>query len=131
VCRFDPRFFFKSPHFKKEIFTCNYIFQLSLEEAKKLKFDPSVFTYTDKDVILYALGVYVASQKKKKKLASPYLGLLSLGSGATRHDLNLVYESAEAFATLPTFGVVPSFESQLAVPFNEFLPKFDAVNAIS
>jgi len=56
---------------------------------------------------------------------------LSLGSGATRHDLNLVYESAEAFATLPTFGVVPSFESQLAVPFNEFLPKFDAVNAIS
>lgn len=71
---------------------------------KQLKLDPTSFEYTDRDVILYALGV-----------------------GATRHDLNLVYENHDNFSTLPSFGVVPSFGGLTAIPYSEFLPKFDFV----
>ena len=31
----------------------------SVEDAKKLKFEPTRFDYNERDVILYALGVYV------------------------------------------------------------------------
>ena len=46
--------------------------------------DPMTFEYTDRDVMLYALGI-----------------------GATAQDLNFVFE--KNLQTLPTFGVVPAF----------------------
>jgi len=54
---------------------------------------PTTFTYTDRDVILYALGV-----------------------GAGADDLSLVYEGHKAgLQVLPTFGVVPAFPALLAI----------------
>ncbi|RUS35130.1 Fox2 protein [Jimgerdemannia flammicorona] len=75
---------------------------LDIEAAKKLTFDPMEFSYSERDVILYALGV-----------------------GAKRTDLHLVYENAENFTVLPTFGVIPSFAAMNAVPFGDFLPSFN------
>lgn len=78
---------------------------LDIEAAKKLQFDPIAFTYTERDVILYALGV-----------------------GAKRTDLHLVYENSDNFMVLPSFGVVPSFEAMNSVPFGDFLPSFNPVS---
>ena len=74
----------------------------TVADVKKMTFDAVKYEYTERDVILYALGV-----------------------GATRHDLNLVYENHDNFAALPSFGVVPSFTCMTAIPFGDFLPKFD------
>lgn len=64
------------------------------------------FTFQKKDVILYNLGV-----------------------GAKREELKWVYENAPDFQAVPTFGVVPSFESQLMVPFDDIIPDFNPVHA--
>ncbi|KAJ3196538.1 hypothetical protein HK101_008547 [Irineochytrium annulatum] len=62
----------------------------------------TTYTYTDRDVILYALGV-----------------------GAKRTDLNLVYENNDPFITLPTFGVIPAFDAQMHTPFDKLVPNFN------
>lgn len=59
------------------------------------------YTYAEKDVILYNLGI-----------------------GATRTELSLVYENDGDFKAIPTFGVIPQFESQMQIPFDDFLPNF-------
>ena len=61
----------------------------SADSAKAAKLPVSKFSYTEKEVILYALGV-----------------------GSKRTDLPLVYESSDSFATLPTFAVIPAFDYQ-------------------
>ena len=75
-----------------------------VEKAKAMKFEPLKYTYTDKEVILYNLGV-----------------------GATRKDLNLVYESSDAFTPLPTFGVIPAFQGILNFPMGDILGDFNPV----
>jgi multifunctional beta-oxidation protein len=74
----------------------------AIETAKKAKATGSRFTYDDKEVILYNLGV-----------------------GAKRTDLNLVFEGAENFEALPTFGVVPYFNSDSPFSFDEIVPNFN------
>ncbi|ORX88051.1 NAD(P)-binding protein [Basidiobolus meristosporus CBS 931.73] len=66
------------------------------------QFESQTFTYTERDVILYALGV-----------------------GATRKDLPLVYENSSDFMVLPTFGVIPSFACMESVPYGDFIPSFN------
>ncbi|ORY03183.1 NAD(P)-binding protein [Basidiobolus meristosporus CBS 931.73] len=66
------------------------------------EYPPVKFVYSERDVILYALGV-----------------------GATRHDLPLVYENSPDFMALPVFGVIPSFSSMKTVPYTDFLPPFN------
>lgn len=78
---------------------------LDIEAAKKLDFETLEFSYGEKEVILYALGV-----------------------GCKRNDLSFVYENDENFSVLPTFGVIPSFAAMNAVPFGEFLPDFNPVS---
>ena len=79
-----------------------------VEKAKKAVFKDSSFEYSERDVILYALGV-----------------------GAKRTDLPLVYENDEKFIALPTFGVIPAFSHQINhIPFGDFLPNFNPVNVI-
>ncbi|KAI7895141.1 uncharacterized protein EV154DRAFT_436916 [Mucor mucedo] len=75
---------------------------LDVESAKKLKFEPNVFTYEEREAILYALGV-----------------------GCKRTDTQFVYENDVNFSVLPTFGVIPSFAAMNSVPFGDIVPNFN------
>ncbi|ORY28376.1 NAD(P)-binding protein [Rhizoclosmatium globosum] len=70
--------------------------------GKEVVFAPVNFEYTERDVILYALGV-----------------------NAKRTELNLVYENADPFVTIPSFAVCVGFNSQMQVPFGDLLPNFN------
>ncbi|KAG6328731.1 hypothetical protein ID866_10357, partial [Astraeus odoratus] len=70
-------------------------------EAKKVALEDEEFTYTERDVILYNLGI-----------------------GATERDLQWTYEGHDAFSPLPTFGVVPQFGASSGVPLG-WLPNFN------
>ncbi|KAG9323052.1 hypothetical protein KVV02_004604 [Mortierella alpina] len=76
--------------------------KVDIEAAKSLRFGSDSFAYTERDVILYNLGL-----------------------GATRKDLHLVYENSESFGPVPTFGVIPSLTSMNSVPFGDILPSFN------
>jgi len=70
-------------------------------EAKKSPTEPVHYSYTERDVILYNLGI-----------------------GATATDLQWTYEGHDQFAALPTFGVIPQFHAMgSALP--DFLPNFN------
>ncbi|KAI8089330.1 uncharacterized protein BX664DRAFT_280191 [Halteromyces radiatus] len=71
-------------------------------KAKKIDFEELTFSYEERDVILYALGV-----------------------GCKRQDLKWVYENDADFSVLPTFGVIPSFLSMNSVPFGDIVPNFN------
>jgi multifunctional beta-oxidation protein len=76
-----------------------------LEAQKKAlaaKAEGTPFNYTERDVILYNLGV-----------------------GAKRTDLSFVYEGDENFQVIPTFGVVPPFNAEPPFSFDEIVPNFD------
>ncbi|KAG2756905.1 hydroxysteroid dehydrogenase [Suillus brevipes Sb2] len=70
-------------------------------DAKKDKPEDHEFSYTERDVILYNLGI-----------------------GATAKDLQWTYESHEEFAALPTFGVVPQFAASSGISLG-WLPNFN------
>lgn len=75
-----------------------------LEAVKKVlteKFEEHNYDFVERDVILYNLGI-----------------------GAKKNELQFVYENNEDFEVIPTFGVIPQFESQMAIPYDEFLPNF-------
>ncbi|KAI8388034.1 uncharacterized protein BYT42DRAFT_543407 [Radiomyces spectabilis] len=75
---------------------------VDLESVNKMKFEALEFTYEERDLILYALGV-----------------------GCKRQDLRWVYENDVNFGALPTFGVIPSFASMNSFPFGDVLPSFN------
>ena len=64
---------------------------------------PEEFEYTERDVILYNLGV-----------------------GATEKELQWTYEGHDNFSALPTFGVIPQFASSSGIPL-DWLPNFNPV----
>ncbi|KIM33313.1 hypothetical protein M408DRAFT_61153 [Serendipita vermifera MAFF 305830] len=70
-------------------------------EAKKRPLESTEFTYTEKDVILYNLGI-----------------------GATEKDLQWVFESDDNFQAIPTFGVIPQFAASAGLPF-DWVPNFN------
>ena len=53
--------------------------------------------------------------------------LYNLGLGAKKGDLKWVFEGANDFEVLPTFGVVPQFEAQSGFPLADILPNFSPV----
>ncbi|PLB50620.1 peroxisomal hydratase-dehydrogenase-epimerase [Aspergillus steynii IBT 23096] len=65
----------------------------AIEKAKQSSSEGSPFNYVDRDIILYNLSL-----------------------GAKRTDLPLVYENNEHFQALPTYGVIPWFNT--ATPWN-------------
>ena len=73
-------------------------------EAKKEPQEPVEFSFTERDVILYNLGI-----------------------GATEQELQWTYENHEDFAALPTFGVIPQFLASAGLSF-DFLPNFNPVS---
>lgn len=72
-----------------------------VKEAKKVVSDPSEYTYTDRDVILYNLGI-----------------------GATAEELKWTFEGDDEFQALPTFGVIPGFASGAGMSL-DWLPNFN------
>ena len=69
--------------------------------AKKEVSEPTEFSYTERDVILYNLGI-----------------------GATEQELQWTYENHEDFAALPTFGVIPQFLASAGLSL-DWLPNFN------
>ncbi|GLB40189.1 putative NAD-P-binding protein [Lyophyllum shimeji] len=70
-------------------------------EAKKEQAPEVDYSYTERDVILYNLGV-----------------------GATEKEMQWVYEGDDQFAALPTFGVVPQFAASSGISL-DWLPNFN------
>jgi len=72
------------------------------KQALAAKSDGTPFEYTERDVILYNLGI-----------------------GAKRTDLPFVYEGDENFQVIPTFGVIPPFNAEAPFNFDDIVPNFD------
>jgi len=72
-------------------------------EAKRNRINPVEYNYTERDVILYNLGI-----------------------GATAKELQWTYEGHDDFAALPTFGVIPQFQAGIGIPL-DWLPNFNPV----
>ncbi|OBZ72493.1 Peroxisomal hydratase-dehydrogenase-epimerase [Grifola frondosa] len=70
-------------------------------DAKKHVEDPVEFKYTERDVILYNLGI-----------------------GATEKELQWTFESHDEFAALPTFGVIPQFMASGGISL-DWLPNYN------
>jgi multifunctional beta-oxidation protein len=74
---------------------------VAIETAKKAKFSGSELKYTDRDTILYNVSV-----------------------GATRDQLDLVYEGHPGFHVLPTFGVIVPYTSEKPFDMSRLVPNF-------
>ncbi|PPQ69163.1 hypothetical protein CVT26_003537 [Gymnopilus dilepis] len=72
-----------------------------VRDAKKAPTEPSTYSYTERDVILYNLGI-----------------------GATEKELKWVFEGDDEFSALPTFGVIPQFPCSSSLPL-DWLPNFN------
>jgi len=59
-------------------------------------------SYGEKDVILYALGL-----------------------GAKRTDLKWVYENSPDFEALPSFGVIPFFNTEMPFSYSDIIPNYN------
>ncbi|CAK5268548.1 unnamed protein product [Mycena citricolor] len=70
-------------------------------EAKKAPTEPGEYSYSERDVILYNLGI-----------------------GATEQELQWTFEGDDEFSALPTFGVVPQFLTSSTLPL-DWLPDFN------
>ncbi|KIL64476.1 hypothetical protein M378DRAFT_186727 [Amanita muscaria Koide BX008] len=70
-------------------------------DAKKEMAPLTVCGYTERDIILYNLGV-----------------------GATEKELPWTYEGSDDFAALPTFGVIPQFAASAGLPL-DWLPNYN------
>ncbi|KAF9565233.1 multifunctional beta-oxidation protein [Agrocybe pediades] len=72
-----------------------------VREAKRVPTEPVPYSYTERDVILYNLGI-----------------------GATEKELKWTFEGDDEFSALPTFGVVPQFACGAGIPL-DWLPNFN------
>ncbi|KAI0064752.1 peroxisomal hydratase-dehydrogenase-epimerase [Artomyces pyxidatus] len=72
-----------------------------VRDAKKQVSDPVEYSYTERDVILYNLGI-----------------------GATEKELQWTYEGHDQFSALPTFGVIPQFPASSGLSL-DWLPDFN------
>ncbi|KFY44693.1 hypothetical protein V494_01369 [Pseudogymnoascus sp. VKM F-4513 (FW-928)] len=74
----------------------------AIEEAKKAKASGTEFTYEERDVSLYNLGI-----------------------GALRSELPYIFEGSENFQALPTFGVIPPFSAEAPYDISAIVPNFN------
>jgi multifunctional beta-oxidation protein len=86
-----------------------------LEKAQSVKVSPGEYKYDNQE------GSYL------EIIFLSVVILYNLGLGAKRRDLNWVFEGASGFEVLPTFGVVPQFDTQMGFPLAEILPNFSPV----
>ncbi|KAJ4389688.1 bifunctional hydroxyacyl-CoA dehydrogenase/enoyl-CoA hydratase fox2 [Gnomoniopsis smithogilvyi] len=74
----------------------------AIQDALKKEGPGTEFKYAERDVMLYNLGV-----------------------GAKRTDLRYVFEGAEDFQVLPTFGVIPPFDAETPFSLDTLVPNFN------
>jgi len=72
-----------------------------IARAKGASIQTGEYNYSERDVILYNLGI-----------------------GATEQDLQWTFENHDHFTALPTFGVIPQFSVSFSIPF-DFLPNYN------
>ncbi|KAF9518809.1 hypothetical protein BS47DRAFT_1370952 [Hydnum rufescens UP504] len=72
-----------------------------IARAKDTSIQTGEYNYSERDVILYNLGI-----------------------GATEQDLQWTFENHDHFTALPTFGVIPQFSVSFSIPF-DFLPNYN------
>ncbi|TDZ28683.1 Peroxisomal hydratase-dehydrogenase-epimerase [Colletotrichum trifolii] len=72
-----------------------------IETAMKADSKGTEFKYEERDVMLYNLGI-----------------------GAKRNELKYVFEGAEDFQVIPTFGVIPPFGTEMPYNFDDIVPNF-------
>ncbi|KAH6913042.1 hydroxysteroid dehydrogenase [Coprinopsis sp. MPI-PUGE-AT-0042] len=70
-------------------------------EAKQQVHDPFTYDYTERDIILYNLGI-----------------------GAQAQELQWTFEGDDSFGALPTFGVIPQFPCSTGIPL-DWLPNYN------
>lgn len=73
----------------------------AINEALKKEGKPTEYNYEERDAILYNLGV-----------------------GAKRTDLKYVFEGADDFQVIPTFGVIPPFNAEMPFDYDSIVPNF-------
>ncbi|KAK5998372.1 Peroxisomal hydratase-dehydrogenase-epimerase [Cladobotryum mycophilum] len=73
----------------------------AIKEALTQEGEATEFAYTDRDSILYNLGI-----------------------GAKRAELKYVFEGDEDFQVLPTFGVIPPFSADMPYDYDAIVPNF-------
>jgi multifunctional beta-oxidation protein len=73
----------------------------AIEKAKSAAAKPTEFTYTERDVILYNLGI-----------------------GARRDQLQYIFEGADDFQVIPTYGVIPPFDAEMPFNMDDLVPNF-------
>lgn len=71
-------------------------------KAKQAKPIDTEYKFEERDVMLYNLGV-----------------------GAKKSDLKYVFEGADGFCAVPTFGVIPPFNVETPYSFDELVPNFN------
>jgi len=74
----------------------------AIAKAKTAKPKPTQFDYTDRDSMLYNLGI-----------------------GAKRDEVKYIFEGADDFQVLPTFGVIPQFNTEMPFSFSDVVPNFN------
>jgi len=77
------------------------ISKIDTDLLKKTEFPKEYFNYSERDVILYSLGV-----------------------GITKKELSYVYENSPDFKVLPTFSTVPALDYFTKMNLNNVLPIF-------
>jgi len=75
-------------------------------DAKEDLAPPTEYSYTERNVILYNLGI-----------------------GATEKELQWTYEGSDEFAPLPTFGVIPQFPASAGLPL-DWLPNYNPAKLV-
>ncbi|KAK2614334.1 hypothetical protein N8I77_001171 [Diaporthe amygdali] len=73
----------------------------AIQTALKAESPGTEFSFSERDVMLYNLGV-----------------------GAKRNDLRYVFEGAEDFQVLPTYGVIPPFDAETPFSLDSLVPNF-------
>ncbi|KAF4126822.1 multifunctional beta-oxidation protein [Geosmithia morbida] len=68
---------------------------------------PTEYSYEERDAILYNLGV-----------------------GAKRTELKYVFEGADDFQVLPTFGVIPPFNAEMPFDYDAIVPNFNPMTLL-
>lgn len=74
----------------------------NIAAAQRAQASGTEFTYEERDVMLYNLGI-----------------------GAKRTELPYIFEGSDAFAALPTFGVIPPFSAEAPYDLSSIVPNFN------